>query len=129
MHEDFMCCIFFFFSSRRRHTRYISVTGVQTCALPICDDDGEYDSNIDDSAAWTSDDTGLRYGDDGSLMNNSFIEAPGSNWDQRKGLSFLTIPQAVSVEFYFVNGENKKRMSRLFYLPSSRWNEYLDRAE
>ena len=27
--------LFFFFSSRRRHTRYISVTGVQTCALPI----------------------------------------------------------------------------------------------
>ena len=26
---------FFFFSSRRRHTRFISVTGVQTCALPI----------------------------------------------------------------------------------------------
>ena len=25
----------FFFSSRRRHTRYISGTGVQTCALPI----------------------------------------------------------------------------------------------
>ena len=25
----------FFYSSRRRHTRYISVTGVQTCALPI----------------------------------------------------------------------------------------------
>ena len=30
--------IFFFFSSRRRHTRYISVTGVQTCALPISHD-------------------------------------------------------------------------------------------
>ena len=29
------CIFFFFFSSRRRHTRYISVTGVQTCALPI----------------------------------------------------------------------------------------------
>src|ERR1044072_8549552 len=27
--------LWFFFSSRRRHTRYISVTGVQTCALPI----------------------------------------------------------------------------------------------
>ena len=25
----------FFFSSRRRHTRYMPVTGVQTCALPI----------------------------------------------------------------------------------------------
>src|SRR5881628_829844 len=35
-----MCCIclvfvVFFFSSRRRHTRCQSVTGVQTCALPI----------------------------------------------------------------------------------------------
>src|SRR5881397_4344076 len=26
----------FFFSSRRRHTRWLNVTGVQTCALPIC---------------------------------------------------------------------------------------------
>src|SRR3546814_8405806 len=30
----FMCWIFF--SSRRRHTRCALVTGVQTCALPIC---------------------------------------------------------------------------------------------
>src|SRR3546814_5740657 len=38
------CCVFyliysfidFFFSSRRRHTRCALVTGVQTCALPIC---------------------------------------------------------------------------------------------
>src|SRR3546814_6566327 len=29
----FLC---FFFSSRRRHTRCALVTGVQTCALPIC---------------------------------------------------------------------------------------------
>jgi len=28
--------VFFFFSSRRRHTRSDLVTGVQTCALPIC---------------------------------------------------------------------------------------------
>src|SRR6056300_778259 len=27
--------IFFFFSSRRRYTRFLNVTGVQTCALPI----------------------------------------------------------------------------------------------
>src|SRR3546814_7016039 len=34
-----LCCILFFlffFSSRRRHTRCALVTGVQTCALPIC---------------------------------------------------------------------------------------------
>src|SRR3546814_7816296 len=29
-------CFMFFFSSRRRHTRCALVTGVQTCALPIC---------------------------------------------------------------------------------------------
>src|SRR3546814_9533641 len=35
----FTCLTFFsdfFFSSRRRHTRCALVTGVQTCALPIC---------------------------------------------------------------------------------------------
>src|SRR3546814_4090249 len=31
-----MSCDVFFFSSRRRHTRCALVTGVQTCALPIC---------------------------------------------------------------------------------------------
>src|SRR3546814_4920412 len=34
-----MCVFFlflFFFSSRRRHTSCALVTGVQTCALPIC---------------------------------------------------------------------------------------------
>src|SRR3546814_6978416 len=31
-----MCDILLFFSSRRRHTRCALVTGVQTCALPIC---------------------------------------------------------------------------------------------
>src|SRR3546814_1238035 len=29
-------CVVFLFSSRRRHTRCALVTGVQTCALPIC---------------------------------------------------------------------------------------------
>src|SRR3546814_2310014 len=31
-----MTIVLFFFSSRRRHTRCALVTGVQTCALPIC---------------------------------------------------------------------------------------------
>src|SRR3546814_10126183 len=33
--------VFFFLSSRRRHTRCALVTGVQTCALPISDFQGE----------------------------------------------------------------------------------------
>src|SRR3546814_12566023 len=36
-----LCFLFFFFSSRRRHTRCALVTGVQTCALPICLDSSE----------------------------------------------------------------------------------------
>src|SRR3546814_3946269 len=35
-------CVLFFFSSRRRHTRCALVTGVQTCALPICQVTLEY---------------------------------------------------------------------------------------
>ena len=30
-----LCNYFFFFSNRRRHTRFLNVTGVKTCALPI----------------------------------------------------------------------------------------------
>src|SRR3546814_20640846 len=33
---DLISQSYFFFSSRRRHTRCALVTGVQTCALPIC---------------------------------------------------------------------------------------------
>src|SRR3546814_16437530 len=36
-----MLCYVFFFSSRRRHTRCALVTGVQTCALPICEVQGQ----------------------------------------------------------------------------------------
>src|SRR3546814_1665762 len=32
----FLCYYVFLLSSRRRHTRCALVTGVQTCALPIC---------------------------------------------------------------------------------------------
>src|SRR3546814_1145690 len=39
----------FFFSSRRRHTRCALVTGVQTCALPICPSCGETSMS---SAVW-----------------------------------------------------------------------------
>src|SRR3546814_11112671 len=36
IYRCFLLFGFFFFSSRRRHTRCALVTGVQTCALPIC---------------------------------------------------------------------------------------------
>src|SRR3546814_2427635 len=34
--RHYLLSFLFFFSSRRRHTRCALVTGVQTCALPIC---------------------------------------------------------------------------------------------
>ena len=42
--------IFFFFSSRRRHTRLLTVTGVQTCALPSSDFDELRQENLDKDA-------------------------------------------------------------------------------
>src|SRR3546814_2263620 len=48
----------FFFSSRRRHTRCALVTGVQTCALPICFRDPVY---IDGLRASFSKDRGIFY--------------------------------------------------------------------
>src|SRR3546814_3640425 len=42
--------MFVFFSSRRRHTRCALVTGVQTCALPICAEiwAGHYGAPLDE---------------------------------------------------------------------------------
>src|SRR3546814_9191553 len=49
-----VCLCVFFFSSRRRHTRCALVTGVQTCALPICHPDklfiGGLHDRINDAA-------------------------------------------------------------------------------
>src|SRR3546814_5684946 len=45
----------FFFSSRRRHTRCALVTGVQTCALPICKprkEDAEAAAERDEAPGW-----------------------------------------------------------------------------
>src|SRR3546814_2223371 len=36
-----VCVHYFFVSSRRRHTSCALVTGVQTCALPICNGSGK----------------------------------------------------------------------------------------
>jgi prepilin-type N-terminal cleavage/methylation domain-containing protein len=94
-------------------------------------DDGKYDDNMDQPATWIADKTGYYYGDNGALMQNNWITAPGGkgNWDQTKGLSFVTLPLAVTAEFnFFLTGEYQQRMSRTFYLYSSLWNEYLDKA-
>src|SRR3546814_7423441 len=47
-----MCLIYLcFFSSRRRHTRCALVTGVQTCALPICTLRVTFDCDMSKEAA------------------------------------------------------------------------------
>src|SRR3546814_11085387 len=42
----------FFFSSRRRHTRCALVTGVQTCALPICSASAAEEQTINAFSVW-----------------------------------------------------------------------------
>src|SRR3546814_4005467 len=59
---------FFFFSSIRRHTRCSLVTGVQTCALPICA------QKLDDHAGSV-----IRINDDGSVpKDNPFVNKPNA---------------------------------------------------
>src|SRR3546814_10316178 len=59
----FLCSlVLFFFSSIRRHTRCALVTGVQTCALPICfllGELGVLDEQIDAFAKFVQDHDGF----------------------------------------------------------------------
>src|SRR3546814_5687592 len=67
----------FFFSSRRRHTRCALVTGVQTCALPICRGDvdwGGCDQGYDD---------GYRDGYDDGNARDDAAPPPPPGYDQR----------------------------------------------
>src|SRR3546814_10791970 len=69
-------CLCFFFSSRRRHTRCALVTGVQTCALPICCD-GQFFRGAKRGAS--GGDINARYGVDHGLSfytHNSDQRAP-----------------------------------------------------
>src|SRR3546814_11880723 len=81
MLKFFMCIMFFlcfFFSSRRRHTRCALVTGVQTCALPICQmvlNAGHTIRNYR-NAAMDSDGSITATGD--KFVNNSNVNAKGN---------------------------------------------------
>src|SRR3546814_6948139 len=58
--------MFFLFSSRRRHTRCALVTGVQTCALPICEEPSRRPSVT----------TGRQPEDSDSLGSNASMQGP-----------------------------------------------------
>src|SRR3546814_5093118 len=59
----------FFFSSRRRHTRCALVTGVQTCALPICTEQLVARQPAGNGIAATGDVQGL-----------ATVDFPGARW-------------------------------------------------
>src|SRR3546814_10165978 len=59
--------LFFFFSSRRRHTRCALVTGVQTCALPICTMSMRPTDAITDFSQFQGMRAGARNGDEATI--------------------------------------------------------------
>src|SRR3546814_999016 len=71
-----MYCIFFF-SSIRRHTRCALVTGVQTCALPIC-----FTRHAEGSCL-------VKFGDTHVLCNAS-VEERLPPWLRGKGQGWVT---------------------------------------
>ena len=83
----------FFFSSRRRHTRYISVTGVQTCALPIY----TYPSSAKFSIKWWEFDIGWMYISILRMLGLATVKkvAPKPAYDQNKTFCDLETVKAV----------------------------------
>src|SRR3546814_1158263 len=103
---------FFFFSSRRRHTRCALVTGVQTCALPICTLLADEDYLAADAirAARTLPEATLDFTQDGDAVlpmqrtplasthpHWEWLFAPGRAWDEPgdNGLTRVAIPFAL----------------------------------
>ena len=104
----FFVFYFFFFSSRRRHTRYISVTGVQTCALPIFHGVGpRYCPSIEDKA--------VRFSD--RDHHQLFLEPEGKDTTEiyLNGFS-SSLPEDVQIKaLHTIPGLEKAEVTRLAY--------------
>src|SRR3546814_4731945 len=82
-----------FFSSRRRHTRCALVTGVQTCALPICyettalTDNVRFIGNIDIGSSVTV----------AELLDlyHAVVVAPGAPGDRKLGIPGEELPGVI----------------------------------
>src|SRR3546814_13229989 len=86
--STFLVC--FFFSSRRRHTSCALVTGVQTCALPICTQVFRSDGTFTDSSftgAFGSFDTG------GGFTATTGQPERSGHYDVAGGLIILITPE------------------------------------
>ena len=80
LENQYIKSLLFFFSSRRRHTRLNWVTGVQTCALPICQFVGlgttlaQTDEPIDNLVAAHETPGGLN-----EMLNNAWMDETNRN--------------------------------------------------
>src|SRR3546814_8014607 len=84
-----MLDFFFFFSSRGLHTKYALVTGVQTCALPICSSD-----------LTISDTGGDSTGGDRTITNTGSVPASApvvQNTGNDGNVVIATLPPSVSI--------------------------------
>src|SRR3546814_4353896 len=79
----------FFFSSRRRHTRCALVTGVQTCALPICQRLGIF--CLVDVAASITDQMTVETESHGLDQCGPFSSARAFNRDARRTIHFVRV--------------------------------------
>src|SRR3546814_1959395 len=71
---------FFFFASRRRHTSCALVTGVQTCALPICESHLQLSNVLLDPFSSVMQESGSR-----GLPTTLFFDADGRLVDTHMG--------------------------------------------
>src|SRR3546814_6700059 len=83
-----MLMLSFFFSSRRRHTRCALVTGVQTCALPICPD---FRDRLSDLAGcwWVKPRRGKSYPQGGLVLIYGLKSRVTGFWRLRKIMNII----------------------------------------
>src|SRR3546814_1507000 len=112
------------FSSRRRHTRCALVTGVQTCALPILDDEiiarDEYTKHhapVEQTGFITNDKWGftIGYSPDGLVGDDGLIECKS----RRQKYQVQTIIENVATRL------EERRVGKAFVRKCSyRWSPY-----
>src|SRR3546814_788586 len=142
-----MYILLFFFSSRRRHTRCALVTGVQTCALPICKATANWDQyynytyataapTIYANNAFLPDVIRDRMADEGiasfrlgRIHSESMIRAENKKEMWRVATGFTATPGDWTIDGYYTHGENEIRITNFDVLHNRRFYAAIDAVE